>query len=179
MLTQLRPGKGIETLIDATPALLGRHHDLQVAIWGEGPELPALSSRARQAGVAGSVHFLGPSADPLAALRGAGVFVHPSLAEAFPYAILEAMAAGVPIVASDVGGIGEALQDGESGLLVAPASVPALTHALLELLDDAGRREAMGSAAQQRVRRLFTREAMIDRLIGVYHEICRDDLSRR
>jgi len=179
VLTQLRPGKGIETLIDAMPALLGRHRDLQVAIWGEGPELHELSARARQAGVAGSVHFLGRSADPPAALRGADVFVHPSLAEAFPYAILEAMAAGAPIVASDVGGIGEAVQDGESGLLVAPASAPALTHALLELLADAGRREAMGGAAQQRVQRLFTREAMIDRLTGVYHEVCPDDLSPR
>ena len=179
VLTQLRPGKGIETLIDATPALVARGHDLQVAIWGEGPELETLAARARRAGVAESVHFLGRSSDPLAALRGADVFVHPSLAESFPYAILEAMAAGAPIVASDVGGIGEALQDGESGLLVPAGSVPALTEALGELLEDPRRREAMGSAARRRVQRLFTREAMIDRLVGVYHEICRADMSLR
>jgi glycosyltransferase involved in cell wall biosynthesis len=179
VLTQLRPGKGIETLIDAVPALLARHERLQVAIWGEGPELETLRSRARKAAVAESVHFLGRSADPLAALRGADVFVHPSLAEAFPYAILEAMSAGAPTVASDVGGIGEALQDGESGMLVAPGSVPALTEALIAMLDDPGRRKAMGSAARQRVQRLFTREAMIDRLVGVYHEICRAPMSPR
>jgi glycosyltransferase involved in cell wall biosynthesis len=179
VLTQLRPGKGIETLIDATPALVARGHDLQVAIWGEGPELETLAARARRAGVAESVHFLGTSSDPLAALRGADVFVHPSLAESFPYAILEAMAAGAPIVASDVGGIGEALQDGESGLLVPPGSVPALTEALGELLEDPRKREATGSAARERVQRLFTREAMIDRLVGVYHEISPADMSPR
>jgi glycosyltransferase involved in cell wall biosynthesis len=178
VLTQLRPGKGIETLIDATPALTARLPDLQVAIWGEGPELETLALRARRAAVAESVHFLGRSSDPLAALRGAEVFVHPSLAESFPYVILEAMAAGAPIVASGVGGIGEALEDGESGLLVAPGDVAALTGALVELLEDPRRRTAMGGAAQQRVQRLFTREAMIDRLIGVYHEICPAAMSR-
>jgi glycosyltransferase involved in cell wall biosynthesis len=179
VLTQLRPGKGIEALIDATPALAARGHALQVAIWGEGPERETLEDRARRAGVAESVHFLGRSSDPLAALRGADVFVHPSLAESFPYAILEAMAAGAPIVASDVGGIGEALQDGESGMLVPPGSVSALTEAVGELLEDRGRREAMGSSARGRVQRVFTREAMIDRLIGVYHEVCPADMSPR
>jgi len=171
VLTQLRPGKGIETLIDATPALLAHHRDLQLAIWGEGPELGSLLERARGRGAAEAVHFLGPSADPLAALRGADVFVHPSLAEAFPYAILEAMAVGAAIVASDVGGIGEAFVDGESGLLVPAGSVPPLGHALIGLLADPQRRAAMGDAAKLRVQTLFTREAMIDRLIDVYHEI--------
>jgi glycosyltransferase involved in cell wall biosynthesis len=171
VLTQLRPGKGIETLIDATPALLAHHRSLQVAIWGEGPELESLLARARETGVGEAVHFLGRSSDPLAALRGADVFVHPSLAEAFPYAILEGMAAGCPIVASDVGGVGEALLDGESGLLVPAGSVPPLGQALIGLLDDPQRRAAIGGAAQVRVRRLFTREEMIDRLVAVYHEI--------
>jgi glycosyltransferase involved in cell wall biosynthesis len=179
VLTQLRPGKGIETLIDATPALLSRRPELQVAIWGEGPELETLAARARRAGAAESVHFLGRSSDPLAALRGADVFVHPSLAESFPYAVLEAMSAGAPIVASDVGGIGEALEDGETGLLVPPGDVPGLIGALGELLEDPGRREAMGGAARRRVQRLFTREAMIDRLVGVYHEICPASMSLR
>jgi glycosyltransferase involved in cell wall biosynthesis len=171
VLTRLRPGKGIETLIDALPAVLRRHPSLQVAIWGEGPDLELLRQRARGVGVGGSVHFLGASAAPLAALRGADVFVHPSLAESFPYVILEAMATGCPIVASDVGGVGEALIDGESGLLVPAGSAPALGEALIGLLDDPQRSAAIGGAAKRRVERLFTREAMIDRLVGVYHEV--------
>jgi glycosyltransferase involved in cell wall biosynthesis len=171
VLTQLRPGKGIETLIDATPSILEGHPALQVAIWGEGPELELLQVRACEAGVVDSLHVLGPSLDPLAALRGADVFVHPSLAESFPYAILEAMAVGRPIVASDVGGIGEALVNGDSGLLVPAGSAPALAEALIALLDDPGRRAEIGAAARRRVEGSFTREAMIDRLVGVYHEI--------
>jgi glycosyltransferase involved in cell wall biosynthesis len=171
VLTQLRPGKGIETLLDALPAVLQRHPRLQVAIWGEGPELEVLRERARGVGVAAAAHFLGRSAAPLAVLGGADVFVHPSLAESFPYVILEAMAAGCPIVASDVGGVGEALIDGDSGLLVPAGSAPALAEALIGLLDDPQRSAAIAGAAKRRVERLFTREAMIDRLIGVYHEV--------
>lgn len=171
VLTQLRPGKGIETLIDATRSVRERHPAVQVAIWGEGPERELLQARAADAGVAEAIHFLGRSLDPLAALRGADVFVHPSMAESFPYVILEAMAAGCAIVASDVGGIGEAIVDGESGLLVPAGAAPALAQALIALLDDPRRRLHVGEAARRRVEQRFTREAMIDRLVDVYHEI--------
>jgi glycosyltransferase involved in cell wall biosynthesis len=169
-LTELRPGKGIETLIDATPSLRALHPHAQIAVWGEGPELASLRSRARQVGAAEAVHFLGPSSAPLSALRGADVFVHPSWAESFPYVILEAMAVGLPIVASDVGGVGEALVDGESGLLVPAGDRDALTRALIDLLDDAGRRARMGDAGKRRVERCFSRSTMIDRLLEVYSE---------
>jgi glycosyltransferase involved in cell wall biosynthesis len=98
------------------------------------------------------------------------VFVHPSWAEAFPYVILEAMALGRPIVASDVGGIGEALVDGDSGLLVAPRDERALAEALVELLGDRGRAARLGRGALERSEQ-FTREAMVARLVGVYEEV--------
>lgn len=170
-MTLLRPGKGLETLIDATPDVLARHPQTQVAIVGDGPDLDALRSRAQMRGAARAVHFLGPSTDPLSVMRGAEVFVHPSWAESFPYVVLEAMSAGVPIVASDVGGIREALVGGESGLLVAPGDKEALARALIELLDDADRRARIGDAAKHRLERRFTQSAMIDRLIHVYNEV--------
>ncbi len=170
-LTLLRAGKGLETLIDATARVRERHPQAQVAIWGDGPELAALRARASGRGVAGAVRFLGPSAEPLAALRSAEIFVHPSLAESFPYAILEAMSVGAPIVASDVGGVAEALVDGESGLLVAPADVDALTRALLELLEDPQRRARLGELARARQRERFTCEAMVAGVLGVYDEV--------
>jgi len=170
-LTLLRPGKGLETLIDATPALLARHPRTQIAIGGEGPDLDALRSRALARGVGDAVHFIGPCADPLGVLRGAEIFVHPSWAEAFPYVILEAMSIALPIVASDVGGIGEALVDGESGLLVPLGDEEALARTLIGLLDDADRRTRMGTAAKLRVEQRFTRAAMIDRLMHVYNEV--------
>ncbi len=170
-LTLLRPGKGLETLIDALPTVLARHPLVQVAIGGEGPELDALRTRALTRGVADALHFLGASDDPLSILRGAEIFVHPSWAESFPYVILEAMSAGRPIVASDVGGIGEALVDGESGMLVAPGDEETLARALIELLDDADRRARIGDAAKHRLEWRFTRSAMIDRLMHVYDEV--------
>jgi glycosyltransferase involved in cell wall biosynthesis len=171
VLTLLRAGKGIETLIDATPHLLARHPRLQVAIWGDGPEREVLRSRAADVGVAGSVHFLGPNRDPLSALRGADMLVHPSLAEAFPYVILEAMSVAKPIVASDVGGISEALTHEEGGLLVPPADATRLAEAVNTLLEDPQRMEQMGAAGRLRAEGQFSRTAMIDRLSGVYSEL--------
>ncbi len=170
-MTMLRPGKGLETLIDAMPRVLVRHPRAQVAIVGDGPDLDALRSRARMRGVAGAINFLGSSTDPLSVMRGAEVFVHPSWAESFPYVILEVMSAGVPIVASDVGGIGEALVDGESGLLVAPGEQEALARALNTLLADPLRGKRIADAAKRRLELYFTRSAMIERLVQVYDEV--------
>lgn len=172
-LTLLRPGKGLETLIAAVPQVLAGRPDAQIAIVGEGPDLDELDRQARALGVAHAVHFLGPSSDPLGALRGMDVFVHPSWAESFPYVILEAMSLARPIVASDVGGIGEAVRDGESALLVPPRDELRLAAALSELLEDPGRARSLGEAALRRVGGEFTRERMIDRLSSVYRETLR------
>lgn len=170
-LTQLRPGKGIETLIDATPSVLERHPHIQVAIWGEGSELKELRARAARIGVAQAVRFLGTSKAPLSVLRATEIFVHPSLAEAFPYVILEAMSTATPTIASDVGGIAEALVDGETGILLPAGDSHALASALNDLLENPERRTAMGLAAQRRVEQLFTRTSMIDGLTAVYGEV--------
>jgi len=170
-LTQLRPGKGLETLIDALPAVLAEHPDAQVAVWGEGPDLDALRSRSRAQGVGGSVHFLGRCERPLEVLRGSHIFVHPSLAESFPYVILEAMAVGRPIVASDIGGIGEAIRDREHGLLSAPGDRDALARSLSALLDDDAFAMRIGQAARVRLEERFTKAAMIERLTVVYEDV--------
>lgn len=169
-LTLLRPGKGLETLIDAAPAVLARHPDTQIAIWGDGPDLADLKRRAESVDAAHAVHFLGPCNDPFSALRGVHCFVHPSWAEAFPYVILEAMAVGAPIVASDVGGVGEALVNGDSGVLVPPADAASLAGAIGALLDDPVRAARIGAAARERVRSVFTLERMLDGVLGVYGE---------
>jgi glycosyltransferase involved in cell wall biosynthesis len=83
-LTQLRPGKGLETLIDATPAILARHPRAKIAVWGVGPDAASLRQRAERNGVETAVLFLGETDDPLAVLRPAAAFVLPSWAESFP-----------------------------------------------------------------------------------------------
>jgi glycosyltransferase involved in cell wall biosynthesis len=170
-LTLLRPGKGLETLIDAAPRILERHPRARIAIVGEGPDLAALRARAAALGVAEAVSFPGPSPDPYPALRAFDVFVHPSWAESFPYVVLEAMSLARPILASDVGGIGEALAHGESGLLAPPRDTQALAQALIELLDDPARAAMLGRAALARVSARFTRESMIEGVAGVYEEV--------
>jgi glycosyltransferase involved in cell wall biosynthesis len=170
VLTLLRPGKGVETLIDALPAVLAAHPEVQVAIVGEGPDREALLTRTRTRGVASAVHFLGPSVDPMGVLRVADVFVLPSWAESFPYVILEAMSVGVAIVASAVGGITEAIDDGQSGLLVPARDVGATASALVALLGDREQRARLGTSARQRVELRFSRAAMIESIVRVYEE---------
>lgn len=170
-LTLLRPGKGLETLIDTAPRVLARHPDARFAIVGGGPDLEQLRARAAGLGVADAVSFLGPSTDPQATLGALDIFVHPSWAEAFPYVVLEAMAAGRPIVAADVGGVGEAVTHGQSGLLVAPRDSDALAGALNRLLAEQPLRERLARAARERLASTFTRERMVRQTAAVYEEL--------
>jgi glycosyltransferase involved in cell wall biosynthesis len=179
VLTQLRPGKGLETLIDALPHVLARHPAARVALAGDGPERSGLAERARAAGVIDAVTFLGEHPDPIAVLRGADIFLLTSWAESFPYVILEAMAVGLPIVSSDVGGVAEALTDGVTGLLV-PARDPGATAAALNrLLADEQLRIRLGTAAHRSVSTRFTRTAMVAGMSAVYRELLEASTFRR
>ncbi len=170
-LALLHRRKGLQTLLDATPRVLDRHPRAQVAIVGDGPELEALRARAQRLDVGHAVSFLGPTEDPLSALRGMRVFAHPSWSESFPYVILEAMSLGLAIVASDVGGVGEAVVDGESGLLVPARAEHALADALSAMLDDRDGATRMGEMAQRQANRRFTLTAMTDGMADVYSEV--------
>jgi len=170
-VTQLRPGKGVETLIDAMPEVAARHPDVQLVIVGDGPMRSALQGRAENHGIGAAVHFLGEHTDPEAVLRASDVFVLPSWAESFPYVILEAMSVGLPILASDVGGIAEAIDDGESGLLVAARDHAAIARGLVSLLDDPGLRARLADSARAVVSHRFTRAGMIAQLADVYEEV--------
>jgi glycosyltransferase involved in cell wall biosynthesis len=167
---QLRPGKGMETLLDAWPAVAAGQPGAQLAVAGDGVLRSALEQRVEALGVADSVHFLGEHPDPIAAVRAADVFVLASWFEAFPYVILEAMALGLPIVASDVGGVAEAIAHGGSGLLVPARRPAALSSTLIELIANAELRDRLGALALQTVRRRFSTEAMVRGAIGVYAE---------
>lgn len=167
----LRPGKGIETAIDAMPRVLARHPTATLLIAGGGAESGALEHRARSAGLDTAVRFLGEVADTAGVLGGADVVIHPSWAESFPYAVLEAMAVGAPIVATDVGGTAEAIEDGRSGVLVPPRDPVALAAAAGALLDDRQRAAGMGRAARERAGTRFTLASMVEGTLGVYAEV--------
>jgi glycosyltransferase involved in cell wall biosynthesis len=169
-LTLLRPGKGIETLLDSMPRVLCAHPDAQLAIVGGGSELNELRAHAAAAGIGESVHFLGPTARPGSVLATSDLFVHAAWFESFPYVILEAMALALPLVATDVGGVSEAFVDGESGLLVPARDSAALSDRICALLADERWRRTLGAAAHERVRERFTLRQMLDGLSHVYED---------
>ncbi len=109
--------------------------------------------------------------DVLDAYSGADVFVFPSISEAFGIPVVEAMSAGMPVIASRVGGIPELVADGESGLLVEPDDPQSLADALLELARDAGRRSAMGAAGRKRVDQRFTWDRVAAQTLALYSDL--------
>ena len=177
VLTLLRRGKGIETLVDALPNLLDAHPDASVVVAGEGIDREPLEARARSRGVADALHLIGATDGPMPLLSAADVFVSASWAESFPYNVLEAMAAAVPVVATDVGGTREAIEHGLSGLLVPPRDPGALGRAIIDLLSDRERAARLAVEARARQQSLFTVDRMIDRTLQVYEE-CADLTSK-
>jgi glycosyltransferase involved in cell wall biosynthesis len=171
MVTLLRPGKGLETLVDALPELLAAHPSASVAVAGSGPDREQIEARARERGVAEALHLIGVTAGPMPLLAGADVFLSASWAESFPYNVLEAMAAGLPVVATDVGGTAEAVADGVTGLVVPPRDPSGLAAALAELLADPDRRAGLGEAGHRRVAELFTVERMLDGTAAIYRAL--------
>ncbi len=163
----LYPVKDHATLLRALALL----PEARVAIAGRGDEEPNLRSLAAELGIEPRVHLLGLRSDVDRLLCAADIFVQPSRSEGLPLAVLEAMAAGLPVVATRVGGMGEAVVDGETGILVEPAQPEALARALQTLVADRDRREQMGIAAGQRARAEFSVESMARRYVSVYESL--------
>jgi glycosyltransferase involved in cell wall biosynthesis len=160
----LYPVKDHATLLRALPALPDAH----LAIAGRGDERDALAAQADALGVAGRLHLVGLRDDVARWLAAADLFVHPSRSEELPLAVLEAMAAGCAIVATRVGGVPDAVVDGESGLLVEAGDATALAGAVGALLADAEWRRALGRAARARVVARFAVERMVERYCALY-----------
>ena len=155
----LREGKGVEVLLRAFEKI----DDAWLLIIGDGPKREewqrlASNDRIRWAGFRRDVHELLPGCD---------LFVHASFEDAFPTVLLEAMAAGLPVVASRVGGIPEITDE----VLVPPGDAEALAHAMRELLDDDEHRRSMGEAARTHARERFSTAAWIARLEEIYSRV--------
>jgi glycosyltransferase involved in cell wall biosynthesis len=170
---RLAPVKGIAYLIRALVWLRQEFPDVRLEIAGDGPQRPALESEAVTLGLTGAISFLGWREDLPSLFSRWDVFVQPSLEEAFPVVTLEAMAAGLPVVATNAGGLPELVQDAETGLLVPPEDPPALADALRKLLADPVLRRAMGRAGHVRVRERFSVHRMTDEITQVYEDILR------
>ena len=157
-VSAMRPEKRVDLFVEAAGAARREEPGIRACVAGEGRERQRLEGPAR----AGGVELLGARRDVLELIAAAGAVCLPSEAEAMPMSLLEAMALGRPVVAADVGGNAELVADGETGFLVPPGDLRALTGAILELARDPARAEAMGTAARARQRERFTGERMVD-----------------
>lgn len=168
MVANLRPGKGHHTLIDAARAILARVPDARFDIVGDGTERERVIAYAHERGVADAFTFHGHCEDVPARIAAADIAVLPSLSEAFPNAVLEAMASGLPVVASAVGGILEVVEDARTGLLVPPGDSPALADALVRLLQDDGLATRLAEAGRNIVGLRYSFDRMISSLDELY-----------
>lgn len=173
MVAALRPEKAHEAAVDAARILLDQGRRVRFLLAGEGPRREAVAARIRRAGVGGAVELLGLRTDVARLLSAADVLVLPShdVVETLPLAVLEAMAAGVPVVASRVGSIPEIVEDGVSGLFVAPGDAVELARAIAYVLDEPERAAAMARVARERVRARYTVERMVRRYQDLFEAL--------
>jgi len=167
-VANLRAEKAHEVLLQAAATLLGTHPHLRFLIAGDGPRRTTLQALADALGISDRVVFLGHQEDIPSLLAQADAFVLPSRSEAFPNGAIEAMAAGLPVVASAVGGLLDLIEPGRTGLLVPPDDVRALTEAIGGLVSAPARAAALGAAARDEVVRRYSFERMVRSFEDLY-----------
>lgn len=167
--------KGHDLLVEAMAAVHGAMPQAQCWIAGsmehEPATVQALREMISQSGLEDTVWLLGRRRDVADLLHAADLFVLPSRQEGFPITILEAMAAGKPVVTTDVGGCAEAVVHEETGLVVPPEQPEALAEAIVALLEDAERAREMGRAGRRRVEEQFTVDRMVEQHLQLYERL--------
>jgi glycosyltransferase involved in cell wall biosynthesis len=170
-IARLDPVKDLDTLIAAGALLRKTHPDLTLAIVGDGAERNNLEHAARRHGMADAIRFFGQRHDARALLSAFDVYVNSSISEGISLTILEAMAAGLAVVATRVGGTPEVVRDGETGLLVPPRSPAAIADAVKKLIDNPMWHRDLGAAGRRTVEERFTIDRMVDRYAEIYSRL--------
>jgi len=170
---RLVPEKGVNVLLGAIPRILAAHQNTKFIIVGEGYSREMLSSLSKSLGVDHKVFFTGYVSDDevKGLLRLADVQVIPSIYEPFGIVCLEAMASGIPVVASDTGGLSEIVEDGVTGLKVPSNNSDAMAHAVNRLLSDSALRGSMSKMARGRALGQFSWKAISDLIIQMYDSV--------
>lgn len=166
--------KGFGYLLSAMPELLARQPETRLCIAGDGPLQDDLAAQIERLGLGERVRLLGRRSDVERLLSAADVFCQPSLYEAFPLAVIEAMAMGLPVVSTRVGGIPELVLHEETGYLVPSRSPEALSEKLAALIAEPERRQRMGQAGRARALSQFTLAQMTTSFENLYWEQYRD-----
>jgi glycosyltransferase involved in cell wall biosynthesis len=172
LLGQLGKRKGIYDLLEAVARLVDKHPRLKLVLAGDG-EAERVKTAAKRLGLHEHVDVLDWVAgrEKSALLESAAVYALPSYCEGLPMSVLEAMAAGLPVVCTPVGGVPEAVTDGREGWVIAPGDVDALAGALDKLLSDAGLRRRMGDAGRRKVENTFSVTKVVPQLERLYEKL--------
>lgn len=173
VVARLSPEKDIASLVHAVKIMAQQSVSPHLDVIGDGSERESLQSLVTTFGLNDQVHFHGIRDDIPAVLADASIFVLPSLTEGISLTLLEAMASGLPVVACNVGGNPEVVQDGESGFLVPPGDPSALAGAILKLHHDNELAAKLGLAGRRRVEQQFC----IHRMISSYEKLYRGDAA--
>ncbi|MEW6045684.1 MAG: glycosyltransferase family 4 protein [Bacillota bacterium] len=168
---RLEPQKGVHVLLEALRLLPPRHPEFHCVIMGDGSERARLEARVRESGLEQRVFFTGKVVGASRWFTQCDIVCLPSLDEALPLSIIEAMAAGCAVVATSVGGIPEVVRDGVDGLLVPPGDPEALARALSRLASDPKTRARMQRAARARYEEAFTARRMAARTLEIYRRL--------
>ena len=171
VVARLQPEKGVANFLKAAARVAPQFPEAHFVVAGDGPLRQELAALAEDLGLGKRVHFLGFRSDASALMKSLDVLVVPSLTEGSPLVILEAMAAGVPVVASAVGGIPDQIRHDKEGLLVSPGDTDALGDALLALLRDPDRARRLGEAGRRRATSRFSHATMVRQIEDVYRDV--------
>jgi N-acetyl-alpha-D-glucosaminyl L-malate synthase BshA len=171
-VSNFRPVKRVGDVVEIF-ARLRAARPARLRLCGDGPDRAAVAARAATLGVAADVEFLGERVDLPAVLQAADLFLLPSETESFGLAALEAMACGVPVVASAVGGLPEVIPDGEVGALCPLGDVQAMAAAAGRILGDADLHRRMSRAARRLAETRYQIEPAVDRYLAIYRRVLR------
>jgi glycosyltransferase involved in cell wall biosynthesis len=170
IIARLSDVKGHTYLIQAMQEVIKNFPKAKLLIIGQGKSKDALIKEIQNLGLEGSIAFIPEAKNTKDVLAEMDIFVMPSLQEGLGLALMEAMAQGVAVVGSAVGGIKTLIQDKVNGLLVAPADAPALAQAIITLLGDSRLRQALGAQAREFIIANFSKEEMVDKTEKVYQQ---------
>jgi glycosyltransferase involved in cell wall biosynthesis len=166
-----KPGKGIESLIDAYGPVAAEYPESRLVLMGEGPSRAALEKQARDMGLTHHVRLVGNDPEPGLSVMAADLAAHLSTSEGLPNAVLECSAAGLPVVATAVGGTAEIVLDGISGCLVSQGQESIVTTDLIELMGDKGLRKRMGGAGRAHAQQFFGMDRMAAEFAQLYRRL--------
>lgn len=173
-VSRLAPQKGVGDFIKAAARLSGEKEGVVFLVAGDGPLRADLERRAGEENLSGRLFFIGERQDVQIILPCLDVLVLASVTEGMPLTVLEALAAGCPVVATRVGGIPEVISDGVNGLLVSPGDAQGMAASILRLLEDPAASRKMGEEGRKRVAGSFT----VDKMVGGTEQVYIDLVSR-